>query len=162
MKERIQAQEDATIEVEFTVFLATPKEMSWDFFTTTQGLQKWFKELRIKQLSPTGSLEFMLTDNDVIEMPILSYQPTETFGFQWDQNQVLFHLEKTKENQTKVTFIEILTAVNEHSGRDIAGWKMCLAHLSAISEEKPYVFKQQEFDQEAARYQKEVTFLAET
>ncbi|MGX7418002.1 SRPBCC domain-containing protein [Carnobacterium gallinarum] len=162
MKERIEAQEDATIEASFDLFLDVDQKTAWELLTTTEGLQKWFNELQIGELGATGFLEFIMTPEEKITMPILSYQPQEVIGFQWDQNQVLFHIEGVKPQQTKLTFREIITAVNGHTGRDIAGWKMCLHKLMRVSQNKPYVFNQVEFDQSALRYQKECEFLAET
>ncbi|MDT0001108.1 SRPBCC family protein [Listeria cossartiae subsp. cayugensis] len=142
--------------VTFELVINAANTEVFELLTTNAGLAKWFNELEIGELGADGHLLFVMTPEEKIKMPILVFEPNQKLAFEWDQDEVAFELNATEANKTKLTFTEQLTAITEHSPRDISGWHICLKKLQASAEGKTYDFNKAEFESLFAKYQKEL------
>ncbi|MBC2328588.1 SRPBCC family protein [Listeria swaminathanii] len=156
MDESITKRDAGGAVVTFELVINAANTEVFELLTTNAGLAKWFNELEIGELGADGYLLFVMTPEEKITMPIRGFEPNRKLAFAWDQDEVAFELNATAANRTKLTFTEQLTAITEHSPRDISGWHICLKKLQASAEGKTYDFNKAEFESLFARYQKEL------
>ncbi|MBC1548089.1 SRPBCC family protein [Listeria sp. FSL L7-1435] len=142
--------------VEFELEINASAAAVFELLTTNEGLAKWFDELEMGELGADGHLLFVMTPEEKIKMPIRALEANQKLAFEWDQDEVAFELNAISANKTKLTFTEQLTAITEHSPRDISGWHICLKKLQASAEGKTYDFNKAEFESLFAKYQKEL------
>ncbi|EAG9433373.1 SRPBCC family protein [Listeria monocytogenes] len=156
MDESITKRASGGAVVTFELEINAPITEVFTLLTTNVGLEKWFNELEIGELGADGYLLFVMTPEEKITMPIRIFEPNRKFAFEWDQDEVAFELNTIPPNKTKLTFIEQLTAITEHSPRDISGWYICLKKLQASAEGKIYDFNKAEFETLFSKYKKAV------
>lgn len=156
MDESITKQDAGGAVVEFKLEINAAVAAVFELLTTNEGLAKWFDELEIGKLGADGHLLFVMTPEEKIKMPIRGFESNRKLAFEWDQDEVAFELNAIAANKTKLTFTEQLTAITEHSSRDISGWHICLKKLQASAEGKTYDFNKAEFESLFAKYQKEL------
>ncbi|EDO1159904.1 SRPBCC family protein [Listeria innocua] len=154
MYESIRKRDDGTTLVEFGLEVNAEVADVFSLLTTNEGLAKWFNELEIGELGANGHLLFIMTPEEKITMPIRAFEPNKKIAFQWDQDEVAFELYEIAGNKTKLVFTEQLTAITEHSPRDVSGWHICLKKLQASAEKKTYDFNKATFETLFAKYQK--------
>lgn len=127
---------------------------------TTAGLQKWFGELEMGELSATGYLLFHMTETEKIKMPILEFEENAALGFAWDNDAVYFQFVPLSENETQLIFTEEITQVTEHTPRDLAGWTLCLEAFKKAAEGESYTFDKAKFEVLYRDYQKKLVDAA--
>lgn len=137
-----------TWHVDLSINLAS----AWRLLTTDKGLASWFPELRVGSLAEGGHLVFVMTETEQLNMPIVSYHKLATIGFEWGEDQVTFRLTQLSQEQTRLELAETLTAVTEHTPRDLAGWTLCLERLKKGSHGLELPFSQPLFDELSQYY----------
>lgn len=103
---------------------------TWNLIATTEGFAKWFPELQL--MENLEAIRFYSAEPYIEEkMKLLTYQPTEKISYEWTEGLVTFEL-TVNEQQTQLTFIEILPKEFPHRINDIAGWLVKKEHLSDL------------------------------
>ncbi|WP_314064497.1 SRPBCC domain-containing protein [uncultured Vagococcus sp.] len=151
----ISKQEDHLV-VAWQVELPISLDNAWHLLTTDKGLASWFPELRVGSLAEGGQLLFVMTETEQLKMPIFSYRELETIGFEWGADQVIFRLAQLSDKQTRLELEETLTAVTEHTPRDLAGWTFCLERLKKVDQGEEFEFSDVLFDEWYQYYAKEL------
>lgn len=156
MEKGIISKQGNHLVVTWQVELPTSLDNAWALLTTNTGLASWFPELRVGSLAEGGQLLFMMTETEQLKMPIFSYRELETIGFEWGADQVIFRLAQLSDKQTRLELEETLTAVTEHTPRDLAGWTFCLERLKKASHDSELTFSQPLFDDLYEYYSKQL------
>lgn len=103
---------------------------TWNLIATTEGFAKWFPELHL--MENLEAIRFYSAEPYIEEkMKLLIYQPTEKIKYEWANGSVAFEITEN-EQQTQLTFIEILPKEFSHRINDMAGWLVKKGHLSDL------------------------------
>lgn len=103
---------------------------TWNLIATTGGFAKWFPELQL--MESLEAIRFYSEEPYFEEkMKLLIYQPTEKIKYEWANGSVAFEITEN-EQQTQLTFIEILPKEFSHRINDMAGWLVKKEHLSDL------------------------------
>lgn len=92
----------------------------WKLLTTTEGLAKWFPELKAEHLASDNMLTFE-ADGFKAEMAVLVYEEQEHFKLMWDSGEVSFRLKKVHPGETSLAFLELLPLSFPNLYQDLAG-----------------------------------------
>ena len=125
---------EGTYIAEFERSLQHPVEKVWSFLTENEKLKLWFSELSIDELVAGGIIKFDMGDGSFEEMKILEVQPWRVLEYTWDKDVVRFELSPV-EGGCKLSLIEKITTLNDHTPRDLAGWHVCLDVIAALLDE---------------------------
>jgi len=106
-------------------------ETVWGMLTDNKKLQQWFNELEIVDLHKGGLIKFDMQDGTFIDMKILDYEPLKTLAFEWDADIARFELSPIS-GGCELVFLETISAITEHTPRDLAGWHVCLDAIKAL------------------------------
>ncbi len=103
---------------------------TWNLIATTEGFAKWFPEL---QLMENIEVIRFYSEEPYFEkkMKLLTYKPTEKIKYEWANGTVTFEITE-KDQQTQLTFVEILPKEFSHRINDMAGWLVKKEHLSDL------------------------------
>lgn len=93
--------------------------------TDNKKLKQWFDELEIVDLRKDGLIQFDMQDGSFEDMKTLNYIPLKTLAFEWGEDIARFELSSISEG-SKLVFIETVSAITEHTTRNLAGWHVCL------------------------------------
>jgi len=116
---------------EFERSLKHSVEEVWSFLTENEKLKMWFPELSIKELVAGGTIKFDMGNGSFEKMTILEVQPLQVLEYTWDKDVVRFELSSV-EDGCKLSLIEKITRLNDHTPRDLAGWHVCLDVIAAL------------------------------
>lgn len=107
----------------------------WAYLTENAKIKLWFSELAIQELKIGGLITFDMGDGSFEEMKIVELEPLKMFSFTWDRDTVRFELHPTADG-CRLIFTEMLTALTDHTPRDLAGWHVCLDVIAALLDGK--------------------------
>lgn len=130
----IEKQDDGSIMVFLSCTVVAPVAHVWQYLSTDDGLSEWFPELAVGTLGEGGHMLFNMLPEALVKMPIKRYKPQRDLAFDWDDDLVSFYLEPINEQETRLLFTERIGHLDEHSARDIAGWRLCLSRLKSAAE----------------------------
>lgn len=122
---------EGTYIAEFERSLKHPAAKVWSFLTENEKLKLWFSELSIDNLVAGGIIKFDMGDGSFEEMTILEVQLNSVLEYTWDKDVVRFELAPV-DGGCKLTLIEKITSLNDHTPRDLAGWHVCLDVITAL------------------------------
>ena len=106
-------------------------ETVWGMLTDNKKLKQWFNELEIVDLHKGGLIKFDMQDGTFIDMKILDYEPLKTLAFEWGADIARFELSPISDG-CELVFLETISAITEHTPRDLAGWHVCLDVIQAL------------------------------
>ncbi|AZU60033.1 SRPBCC family protein [Neobacillus mesonae] len=115
----------------FDRHLKHPVEEVWSWLTENEKLAKWFNELRVCELQEGGHMTFDMQNGTLEELPIYEFKMYSVLEFSWWADTVRFELAPEKEG-CKLTMIEKLAEITDHTPKDLAGWHVCLDVIEAL------------------------------
>ena len=128
---------DETYIAKFERSLKHPVEKVWSFLTENEKLKLWFPELSVDKLIAGGIIKFDMGDGSFEEMTLLEVQPERVLEYTWDKDVVRFELSAV-EGGCKLTLIEKIATLNDHTPRDLAGWHVCLDVITALLDDSKF------------------------
>ncbi|MBP1044734.1 SRPBCC domain-containing protein [Enterococcus sp. BWM-S5] len=111
----------------------------WKLLTTTEGLAKWFPELKAEHLASDNMLTFE-ADGFKAEMAVLVYEEQEHLKLMWDSGEVSFRLKEVHPGETSLAFLERLPLSFPNLYQDLAGWHYELKRLKGAAEKHEVSF----------------------
>lgn len=108
-------------------------EKVWDSITNNEHLKKWMAHLEIVDLRKDGIMLFHYNDGSgkFEEMKITDFEDQSVIEFQWGEDIVRFEVIPTNDG-CKLTMKEFINHLTDHTPKDLAGWQVCLMHLSNV------------------------------
>lgn len=122
-------------------------EVVWAAITENGKLEKWMSNLEMKDLKKEGTIKFNMNDgtDSFIEMKIRDFQKYSLLEFEWGEDWVRFEL-YSKPIGCLIVLKEKISAINDHTSKDLAGWHVCLNMLSALLDGNVSVFPKEEWE----------------
>ncbi len=130
----IEKQDDGSIMVFLSTTIAAPVADVWGYLSQDDLLAEWFPELAVGELAENGHMLFNMLPEALVKMPIRRFKSGRDLAFDWDDDLVSFYLEPINEQETRLLFTERLGHLDEHSARDVAGWRLCLGRLKRLAQ----------------------------
>ncbi|GHI01626.1 SRPBCC family protein [Neobacillus kokaensis] len=106
-------------------------EEVWSWLTENEKLSQWFKELRAGALQEGGYMTFNMQNGTLEELPIYEFKMYSVLEFSWWADTVRFELSPETDG-CKLTMIEKLVEITDHTPKDVAGWHVCLDVIEAL------------------------------
>jgi uncharacterized protein YndB with AHSA1/START domain len=130
----IQKIENGSI-ARFERHLKHSVEKVWSYLTENEKLAKWFSELRVDDLREGGSIKFDMQDGTFEEIKIIELKMYSVLEYTWGEDRVRFELYPEPEGCLLV-LKETITAITNHTPRDLAGWHVCLDVIDALLDDR--------------------------
>nr|WP_271751196.1 SRPBCC family protein [Cohnella sp. JJ-181] len=125
----------------------------WAMLTDNGELAKWFPELRVDDLRVGGALKFDMGGGEEETMEILALEPLAVLAYTWAEDRVRFELAETPEG-CRLTLIERIARVTDHTPRDLAGWHVCLDVIVALLDGRTVESRKAAWEKEYEAYKK--------
>lgn len=108
-------------------------EKVWDSITNNEHFKKWMAHLEIVDLRKNGKMLFNYNDGSgkFEEMKITDYENQSVIEFEWGEDTVRFEVLPTDVG-SKLIMKEFINHLTDHTPKDLAGWQVCLMHLSNV------------------------------
>lgn len=110
-----------------------PTEKVWDSITNNELFKKWMAHLEIVDMRKDGKMLFHYNDGSgkFEEMKITDFEDQSVIEFEWGEDIVRFEVLPTN-NGSKLIMKEFINQLTDHTPKDLAGWQVCLMHLSNV------------------------------
>ncbi|CAM5200963.1 hypothetical protein UACE39S_00179 [Ureibacillus acetophenoni] len=130
-----------------------PAEKVWDSITNNEHLKKWMGHLEIVDLRKDGKILFYFNDESgkIIEMKITDFQDGSVIEFEWGTDTVRFEVIPTKD-ETELIMKEYINKLTDHTPKDLAGWQVCLMHLSNVINDETKEIPENEWEKWYEKY----------
>lgn len=126
-------------------------EQVWAMLTENEKLGKWFSELSVEELREGGLIKFDMQDGTYEEMEILELKVNSILEFTWDKDIVRFEL-YAEPNGCLLVLKEKITAITDHTPRDLAGWHVCLDVIEVLLDGKTFQYRKAEWEKWYPKY----------
>jgi uncharacterized protein YndB with AHSA1/START domain len=103
----------------------------WSYLTNNEKLAEWFPELSVQELREGGIIKFDMQNGTFEEMKIIEVRAESVLEYTWAEDVVRFELYPKPEGCSLV-LIEKISAITNHTPRDLAGWHVCLDVIEAL------------------------------
>ena len=111
-----------------------PSEKVWDGITNNGKLTKWMGHLEIVDLRKDGKILFHYNDGSgkLEEMKITDFEAQSVIEFEWGEDRVRFEVSTRDSGGSQLILKEFIQVLTDHTPKDLAGWQVCLMHLSNV------------------------------
>ena len=132
----------------------------WASLTENGQLAQWFPELRVQELRKGGIIKFDMQDGTSIEMEIIDFDLYSVLEYTWAKDRVRFEL-YPEPGGCKLLLIETITAITDHTPKDLAGWHVCLDVIAALLDGRTLESRKAEWEKWYPKYAEAVAAAKE-
>lgn len=129
MVERNYSKDTKNAYQTLTTTIQADKQTVFRYLATTDGISEWFPQLSISE----ESVLFDMDDGTFEKMSLIDFTTNEKIAYEWATGKVEFQL-KEIQNNTKLTFKEILPLNFQAIPEDFTGWYVQIKNIKTIAE----------------------------
>ncbi|NOU85222.1 activator of Hsp90 ATPase 1 family protein [Paenibacillus sp. LMG 31460] len=128
-------------------------EKVWAALTENVKLARWMSNLQVEDLRIGGNIKFDMKDESgtFIDTKITDFQPYSVLEFEWGNDRVRFELYPKPEGCLLV-LNEFISAITDHTPKDLSGWHICLDMMYALLDGHPMDFPKADWEKWYEKY----------